>query len=167
MQNSWSYEDEAIDEKTLLVSEENEKYISYLEAATDRYIAQLRDIEHRCVKQDGDAESIMQELTVLNDSILDVCERFEEIVKNVAAIKAARVAFHDKTEPILSKSFGMNRARMWPQGYQGDYKTIEFIYRNTPMSKGKGYYLDKCMLSATLAVGVRERMLKLAELLKA
>ena len=118
MQNSWSYEDEAIDEKTLLVSEENEKYISYLEAATDRYIAQLRDIEHRCVKQDGDAESIMQELTVLNDSILDVCERFEEIVKNVAAIKAARFAFRDKTEPIFSNSYGMNRARTWPQGYQ-------------------------------------------------
>jgi extracellular factor (EF) 3-hydroxypalmitic acid methyl ester biosynthesis protein len=166
VQNSWSYEDEAIDEKTLLVSEENEKYISYLEAATDQYVAQLRDIEHRCAKRDEDAESIMQELTVLNDSILRVCERFEKIVKNVAAIKAARVAFRDKTEPILSKSYGMNRARTWPQGYQGDYKTIEFAYRNTPMSKGIGYYLDKYMLSATIAVAVRERMLKLAELLK-
>ena len=166
MQNSWSYEDEAIDEKTLLVSEENEKYISYLEAATDRYIAQLRDIEHRCVKQDADAEHIMKELTVLNDSMLRVCERFEKIVKDVAAIKSARVAFRDKTDPIFSKSYGGNRTRTWPQGYQGDYKTIEFVYRNTPMSEGIGYYLDKCILSATLAVGVRERMLKLAELLK-
>jgi extracellular factor (EF) 3-hydroxypalmitic acid methyl ester biosynthesis protein len=166
VQNSWSYEDEAIDEKTLLVSEENEKYISYLEAATDRYVARLRDIEYMCAKQDGDAESVMQELTVLNESILQVCERFEKIVKNVAAIKSARVAFRDKTDPIVSKSYGGNRVRTWPQGYQGDYKTIEFLYKNTPMSEGIGYYLDKYMLSSTLGVGVRERMLKLAELLK-
>jgi hypothetical protein len=32
------------------------------------------------------------------------------------------------------------------------------------MSEGIGYYIDKYVLSATLAVGVRERMQKLAEL---
>ncbi len=166
MQNSWSYEDETINEKTLLVSEESEKYISYLEATTDQYMDSLKAIERRCIKQEGDAESIFQELSVLNDSMLQVCEQFENLVNNEAAIKAARVAFRDKTDPIFSKSYGANRARTWPQGYQGDYKTIEFLYRNTPMSEGIGYHLDKYMLSTTLAVGVRERMQKLAELLK-
>lgn len=166
MQNSWSYEHEGISENKLLVSEESEKYISYLEATTDQYMDSLRAIERRCIKQEGDAESIFQELSVLNDSMLQVCEQFESLVSNEAAIKAARVAFRDKTDPIFSKSYGANRARTWPQGYQGDYKTIEFMYRNTPMSEGIGYYLDKYILSATLAVGVRERMQNLAELLK-
>lgn len=166
MQNSWSYEQEGINESKLLVSEESEKYISYLEATTDQYMDSLRAIERRCTKQEGDTESIFQELSVLNDSMLQVCEQFESLVNDEAAIKAARVAFRDKTDPIFSKSYGANRARTWPQGYQGDYKTIEFMYRNTPMSEGIGYYLDKYMLSATLAVGVRERMQKLAELLK-
>ena len=166
MQNSWSYEQEGINESKLLVSEESEKYISYLEATTDQYMDSLRAIERRCTKQEGETESIFQELSVLNDSMLQVCEQFESLANNEAAIKAARVAFRDKTDPIFSKSYGANRARTWPQGYQGDYKTIEFMYRNTPMSEGIGYYLDKYMLSATLAVGVRERMQKLAELLK-
>ena len=166
MQDSWSYENEEINENALLVSEESEKYIGYLEATTDQYMDALRDIEVRCTKQDVDRESIFQELTALNESMLQVCEQFENLVDNKAAIKAARVAFRDKTDPIISKSYGANRARTWPQGYQGDYKTIEFIYRNTPMSEGIGYYLDKYMLSSTLAVGVRERMKKLAELLK-
>jgi len=167
MESSWSYENEGINENTLLVSEESEKYISYLEATTDQYMAALRDIEKRCTQQDVDAESIFQEVAVLNESMLQVCEQFEKIVNDKAAIKAAQVAFRDKTEPIMSKSYGANRARTWPQGYQGDHKTIEFLYRNTPMSEGIGYFLDKYMLSATLAVGVRERMSKLAELLKA
>ena len=166
MQNSWSYEHEGINESKLLVSEESEKYISYLEATTDQYMDSLRAIERRCTKQEGDAESIFQELSVLNDSMLQVCEQFENLVDNEAAIKAARGAFRDKTDPLFFKSYGANRARTWPQGYQGDYKTIEFVYRNTPMSEGIGYYLDKYMLSSTLAVGVRERMQKLAELLK-
>ena len=166
MQNAWSYEHEGINESKLLVSEESEKYISYLEATIDQYMDSLRAIERRCIKQEGDSESIFQELSMLNDSMLQVCEQFETLVNNKAAIRAAGVAFRDKTDPIFSKSYGGNRARTWPQGYQGDYKTIEFMYRNTPMSEGIGYYLDKYMLSATLAVGVRERMQKLAELLK-
>jgi extracellular factor (EF) 3-hydroxypalmitic acid methyl ester biosynthesis protein len=166
MQNSWNYENEGIDKTSLLISEKNEKYISYLEATTDQYVEALRNIERRFIKQEGDIDGLVQELIVLNESMLQVCEQFEKSVNDKATIKAARVAFRDKTEPIFSKSYGANRARTWPQGYQGDYKTIEFLYRNTPMSEGIGYYLDKYMLSSTLAVGVRERMLKLAELLK-
>ena len=167
LQDLSSYENEAFNESKLLVREESEKYISYLEAATDQYKDALEDIERRCTKKDADTESIYQELAVLNDSMLQLCEQFENSVNDEAAIKAARVSFRDKMEPIFSKSYGANRVRTWPLGYQGDYKTIEFIYRNAPMSEGIGYYLDKYMLSATLAVGVRERMQKLAELLKA
>jgi SAM-dependent methyltransferase len=166
VQDSLNYENEEINESKLLVREASEKYISYLEAATDQYMDALEDIERRCTKQDEDTDSIFQELTVLNDSMLQICEQFENSVNDEAAIKAERVAFRDKTDPILSKSYGVNRARTWPQGYQGDYKTLEFAYRNTPMSEGIGYYLDKYMLSVTVAVAVRERMRKLAELLK-
>ncbi len=166
MVDSWSFGNADIKENTLLVGEESEKHIAYLEATTDQYMDALRDIERRCNKPEEDPDSIMQDLTTLNESMLQVCEQFEKVVGIKAAISAAQVAFRDKTDAIMSKSYGVNRARTWPQGYQGDYKTIEFLYRNTPTSEGIGYYLDKYMLSTTLAVGVRERMQKLAELLK-
>lgn len=166
MQSSWSYEHEGISEKSLLVSEENEKFIGYLEATTDQYMDLLENIERKCAKPDVDTESTFQELMSLNESMLQVFEQFENLVKDKATIKAAQVAFRDKTNPILSKSYGVNRARTWPQGYQGDYKTLEFLYRNTPMSEGIGYYFDKFVLSAPLAAGVKERIQKLAELLK-
>jgi SAM-dependent methyltransferase len=167
VQDSLNYENENINEPKLLVREASEKYISYLEVATDQYMDALEDIERRCTKPDADTESIFQEITALNESMLQVCEQFENSVNDEAAIKAERIAFRDKTDPILSKSYCINRARTWPQGYQGDYKTLELAYRNTPMSEGIGYYLDKYLLSSTVAVAVRERMRKLAELLKA
>jgi SAM-dependent methyltransferase len=60
----------------------------------------------------------------------------------------------------------INRARTWPQGYQGDYKSIETAYRNTPMSDGIGYYLDKYILDWQLAHALRGRLEKLTELLR-
>jgi len=167
MADPWSFGNEDIKENSLHVGEESEKHIAYLEATTDQYMVALSDIERRCNKPEEDSDRIMQDLTTLNESMLQVCEQFEKVVRNKAALSAARVAFRDKTDSIVSKGYGAKRVRTWPQGYQGDYKTIEFIYRNTPLSEGIGYYLDKYLLSSTLAVGVRERMQMLSELLKA
>jgi SAM-dependent methyltransferase len=50
------------------------------------------------------------------------------------------------------------RLRTWPQGYQGDYKTLESLYRGTPLSTGIGYYLDLYALRNPLAEGVRNRL---------
>ena len=60
----------------------------------------------------------------------------------------------------------MNRARTWPQGYPGDYKTLEYTYGNAPMSDGIGLILDKYFLATTLAVAVRERLHALCDMMK-
>src|SRR4030067_328499 len=82
------------------------------------------------------------------------------------AIKKGLWSIRDKTEFIMSKSYLVNRARTWPQGYQGDHKTLEGIYRNIPLSEGIGYYLDMYFLNVALANGVRNRIKKLEEILR-
>lgn len=44
--------------------------------------------------------------------------------------------------------------------------TLEIAYKNRAMSDGIGYYLDKYLLSSDLGIGVRERVVKMRELLK-
>ena len=68
--------------------------------------------------------------------------------------------------PCYPKATVVNRARTWPQGYQGDYKTLEGIYRNTPLSEGIGYYLDLCSLNFPLGTAVRNRIKKLEDILR-
>lgn len=90
------------------------------------------------------------------------CTRLQDFEKSAGydqeVLKTARKRFRQETDETILKSYCLNRARTWPQGYQGDYKTLETIYRNTPLSSGMGYYLDLYALNAPLAVGLRNRV---------
>jgi SAM-dependent methyltransferase len=166
MQNALMYQNVKVKEDPLVVGEERAHYIDTLFTATERYMGQMRELDRRCLSQTVYAESIYNELASVNDSMLESCARFEKEVNDKFIIKAAQADFREKTNPILSKSYCINRARTWPQGHQGDYQTLEIAYRNAPMSQGIGYYLDKYFLSSSLGVAVRERIIKLRDLLR-
>lgn len=148
------------------VGEEQEKYTLILGQAIERYMEELRTLERRIASEETEEDAVLREVEALNDAMLKTCARFEVEVKDENVIKATRSYFRKRTYTLLSKSYMINRARTWPQGYQGDYKTIEAAYRNTPMSDGIGYYLDKYTLSLPLAHALRGRLEKLTELLQ-
>ncbi len=166
MQNLAIYRGEEIRNTVGFVKEAPQKYAGEFDALIDAYILRLQDLEFRSAQPGVDQDKLQTEISVLNDAMMNECARFEKNVSDPFTIKAAQVAFREKTNPVLSKSFCTNRARIWPQGHQGDYKTLEIIYRNAPMSDGIGYYLDKYALSIELAEGVRQRITRLRDLLK-
>jgi SAM-dependent methyltransferase len=149
------------------VGEEQEKYTLILGQAIERYVEELRTIERRIASGETDDNAVLSEIVALNDTVLKICAQFEQEVKDETVIKATRSYFRKRTHTILSKSYLINRVRTWPQGYQGDYKTIEAAYRNTPMSDSIGYYLDKYILDWPLAHALRGRLERLTELLQA
>jgi hypothetical protein len=58
------------------------------------------------------------------------------------------------------------RARAWPEGYPGDYVTLEGIYQKTPWARDVlGSIMDRYFLTRTLAIAVRCRLRKLVSLL--
>lgn len=65
--------------------------------------------------------------------------------------------FRGETAAWLDRSPLMRRARTWPEGYPGDYRTLEGVYANTPAGDHVGQLLDRYFLSRTLAVAVRSR----------
>lgn len=73
--------------------------------------------------------------------------------------------FRQQTDAVLSQSRLMQRARTWPEGYPGDYLTLEAVYSNRPHGDGIGKVLDRYFLSRTLAVAVRSRLRTLCQLL--
>jgi len=166
MQDSLMYQGKIIQNHPGLIQERPRTYVEALDADIENYMAKLKDFEMRCSLPDADEESLLNEITVLNDSMLQACAQFEQEVNDPLALKQAQVYFREKTHPILSKSFAINNCRTWPRGQQGDFMTLELSYKNMPMSEGIGYYLDKYFLSTTLGVGVRERVVKMRDLLK-
>jgi SAM-dependent methyltransferase len=147
------------------VGEEQEKYTLILGQAIERYVEELRTIERRIASSEVEEDAVLREIVALNDTILKICAQFEQEVTDETVVKATRSYFRKRTHTILSTSYSINRIRTWPQGYQGDYKTLEAAYRNTPMSDGIGYYLDKYILDWPLAHALRGRLERLTELL--
>lgn len=149
------------------VRESSERYREVLEAKTERYLQQLQDLEQRSQRPDAARERLLDEVTLLNDSILAACGDFERQAGVDAEVLAeTRRKFREQTEIILGKSRFISHARTWPFGHQGDHQILEHAYRNTPMSEGIGWYLDRYCLNTTLSVAVRERKAMLLELLR-
>jgi len=142
------------------------KHVKHLDEETALFNKQLEEIEKRCLNPEENTDRLLNDITVAISDVLRACEEFEREVQDKDIIRDARVRFREKTNPILSKSFLINRARTWPQGQQGDYKTLEYAYKNTPLSEGIGYYLDLYLLNADLGPAVRNRIKKLEDLLR-
>jgi SAM-dependent methyltransferase len=166
MDHIGTYRGEEVKRGSGFIEEGTKRYSALLYTKTEQYLNQLRDFEVRCSQPGADSDKLLEELTNLNESMLQACAQFEQDVNDTFIIKAAQVDFREKTNPVLSKSYCINRARVWPQGHQGDYNTLEIAYKNSPMSDGIGYFLDKYALSTTIAVAVRERIVTLRELLR-
>ena len=72
-------------------------------------------------------KKLYRQIRAAFDDVLHACKLFEIAIEDKEVVRDAQVRFREKTNPILSKSYCINRARTWPQGYQGDYK-ISKIY---------------------------------------
>ena len=154
-------------EKSLLVREGTEKYAGILDAATAKFNKEMADIEDRCIVRNENPEAVPMLIREAIDEVIQACEDFENKVGDMDVIRAARTGFRQKTDRVFSKSYLMNRTRTWPQGSQGDYKTLELAYKNTPLSEGMGYYLDLFLLDLPLGHAVRDRIKQLELMLKA
>ena len=167
MENLSVYRNTAIKKGLWPIRDKKESYHRILDKAITRFNEELAAIEQRCLDSKENAEVLYRSVLKSLTDMQHTCEEFEKSVRyDKTIIKDAQARFREKTEFIMSKSYLVNRARIWPQGYQGDHKTLEGIYRNIPLSEGIGYYLDMYFLNVALANGVRNRIKKLEEILR-
>lgn len=158
---------EQLQDDELFVEEEREEYVRLFDAKTQEYVEKLKRFESKCNQPDADEEKLMDEMILLNDWILEACAEFEEAFSHDREfIKDAQKEFRMKTDPLLSKSYLVYHIRTWPRGYQGDYKALESAYKNSPVSSGIGYYIDRYMLAHPLRSAVANRIKMLEEMLR-
>ena len=159
------YAEEAAEKSRLLIRE-TEECVRVLDAATEKLMTEMAAIEAKCIVRSESPETIQKLIREAIDGMVQACEDFENRVVEADVIRVARTRFREKTDRMFSKGYCVNRARVWPQGSQGDYKTLELLYKNTPLSEGIGYYLDRIMFDMPLGHAVRSRIKKLELMLK-
>jgi SAM-dependent methyltransferase len=141
-------------------------HVRTLDEATDIFMKHLESIEQACLNPAESPEKISEGITNAIDTVCEAFASFERQTPDQNIIRDAQVRFREKTNSIISRSYFLNRARTWPQGYQGDYKMLEGIYRNTQLSEGIGYYLDLHFHRMPINESARQRIKKLEELLR-
>lgn len=143
-----------------------DRWLRFIDLAADELMDKLQVAEEAIEEGGEDHDETYRYLEGALDDFLLKAERFEHAVVDEKTIKAARLRFRERTNPMISKGYLPNRTRVWPQGQQGDYKTLESLYRNIPLSEGIGRYMDLLFLNMPLGVAVKDRIRKLEEMLR-
>ena len=146
---------------------ENIAEIAQLGRELDAFNMKLARIENEIEAGQVDPKFLLDKTYAAINDFFD----FAKILDNVLSgdkdlLRKKQSEFRNKTNKFFSKSYFMNHARIWPKGYPGDYKILEAIYRNIPLSDGLGYLLDSYFLSTTLANAVRTRLSWIKDMLK-
>jgi extracellular factor (EF) 3-hydroxypalmitic acid methyl ester biosynthesis protein len=155
-----------IDVSMFDLAETDLRYLSAFDEEVERFNKELEKIAATAYDAPHQ-EELLEQTKRLILQMLSACKMFDKtFYGHSEIIKQAQQEFRSRTNRIFQQSFFMNRARTWPQGYPGDFKTLEYTYGNAPMSDGIGFLLDKYFLETTLAVAVRERLRSLCDILK-
>ncbi len=138
-----------------------------LEKAITRFKLSMEELEEAINSDEVDYDELYKKFNTHVEDLISTCRDVEETIghrKNL--LKNLKSYFKEATEEIFSKGTLVKHARIWPRGYPGDYRMLEYIYLNTPLSTGLGRLLDMGFLRTTLATAVRERLKTLVRLLR-
>ena len=90
----------------------------------------------------------------------------EELLSDNRIMDEVKDNFRKLAGTWFYKGAIVKRAFEKPRGYPGDYKTLDIIYDNKPLSMDFGLYSDNSFLKSPYAVAVRIRKDRLRELIQ-
>ncbi len=113
--------------------------------------------------EDNDYELFYSRMGCIKNITKLVDKEFKEEPKKLYDLQTW---FRNETDPLFNLSATTNRARTWPEGYPGDYITLEGIYANKVDGVGLARHVENYCLTSTLAVAIRSRLQKLIHLVQ-
>jgi hypothetical protein len=129
------------------------------------YIGKIIELSSDISKQKEYSLELERKLDQLNTQILLKGYCLEELLSDKKIMQKVKDNFRQLIGIWIYKSEIVKRAFKKPRGYPGDYKMLECIYENKPISKDLGEYCDNNFLKNPYAVAVRMRKDRLREML--
>lgn len=130
------------------------------------HISEIIKVTQHLFKEKEYSEEIERKLDRLNTQILLKGYCLEELLPESKIIQKVKDNFRHLIGTWVYKSAIVKHAFEKPRGYPGDYKMLEIVYNNKPISKNIGMYFDNNFLKSPYAVAVRIRKDRLREMLQ-
>jgi hypothetical protein len=129
------------------------------------YINEIIVLVPHFAKQDYSVE-LEKSLDRINTQILLKGYCLEELLSDNAVMPRVKDNFRQLVGAWVYKSAILKHGFEKPHGYPGDYKMLDMIYDNKPISSNIGSYLDNAFLKSPYAVAIRMRKNRMRELLE-
>ena len=113
----------------------------------------------------GHSRELQDRLERLNTTILLKGYSLELLVADKSVMRRVKETFRSLIGTWVYKSCVMKRAFEKPRAYPSDFRMLEMIYQNCPLSNGVGEYFDTYFLNNPDAVAIRSRKGRLREIL--
>lgn len=129
------------------------------------YIKEIIKLTSVTLQQKSYSLELEKKFDHLNTQVLLKGYCLEELLTDKKIMQKVKDNFRQLVGTWIYKSAIVKRAFEKPLGYPGDYKMLEIVYDNKPISTLLGEYFDNNFLKSPYAVTVRIRKDRLKELL--
>jgi hypothetical protein len=130
------------------------------------YIGAIITLAPHLSKEGDYSLELESKLEHLNYQILLKGFCLEELVSEKSIMQLVKDNFRKLIGTWVYKGIIVKRAFEKPRGYPGDYKMLEIVYDNKPISKNIGMYFDNNFLKSPYATALRIRKDRLRALLQ-
>ena len=130
------------------------------------YVKNLSELAESITAYKRPLPGIERRFVYKTKNILDKGYELDKSIKDKVVSRKLKRMFRKLAGPYIFKSKLCNGGYNKPFGYPGDYKVIELVYNNRPISRGFGYYVDRYMLRDDYIEAVKDRKDKMREILK-
>ncbi len=129
-----------------------------------KFLIEVNDIKLKFGRVDSEANyreknknsNLKQEVFRNLTQLFVLIGKIENIFDEPFLIKIKKM-FRETLSLQISKSELFKRGYQKPKGYPGDFRMLEFIYNNCPISKKIGFFLDQYFLQEDYIKVIRDR----------
>ncbi len=130
------------------------------------YMDKLVTFVSKASQQEDHSRELQNELEHLNTTILLKGYSLGLLLSDKPIMRSVRENFRSLVGTWAYKSRVMKRAFEKPRAYPGDFRMVDMIYQNCPVTQGVGKYFDTYFLNNPDAVAVRSRKGRLREMVR-
>lgn len=131
-----------------------------------QFVSALIDYEQQAGRRETYSQTLEQSLVETSERLLKILSEFEQTIDDKVLRKNLKRAFRNAVANWAYQSVLVRRGYEKPLGYPGDYRMLEFIYDNKPISTGFGLYWDQYFLKDPYAEAVRNRKDMMRDILR-
>lgn len=121
------------------------------------YINEITEIAQNRLTTTVYDQELEKKIEHLNNKILLKGYCLELLLSESDVVGKVKESFRNLTGVWIYKSAIVKRAFQKPEGYPEDYRMLDLIYENKPVSKNIGLYFDNIFLKSPYSVSIRNR----------